>query len=219
MTYGQLIAPIVACIVAATTLYVNGHLYFATIFVALGVLLTVWAAALYGRQSRPQAAPLPRLDLVVRHDGRPYVMEHTRSDSETGVVELYQRWYRVGVISDQHVKVHVLLESVVPESEFVYPGHGLQVMSRLAGTEWVDLQPGDAPTVFIDVFTQTIDERSGVPPDETNLLHFCYTNQINRLLPNRRQRVGLRVESGGAFCLRHFVIDFDANGLATFTPD
>lgn len=146
-------------------------------------------------------------------------MEHTRSDSETGIVELYQRWYRVGVISGQHIKVRVLLESVVPESEFAYPGHGLQVMGQPAGTEWVDVQPGDDPTAFIDVFTQTIDERSGVPPDETNLLHFCYVNQINRLVPNRRQRIGLRVQGGGASCLRYFVIDFDANRLATFTPD
>src|SRR5438270_7712887 len=88
------------------------------------------------------------------------------------------------------------------QSDFVYAAHGLQVMNRPAGTEWVDVQPGNDPTVFIDVFTQTIDERSGVPPDETHLLHLCYTTQAYRLLPNRRQRLGLRVEGGGASRLR-----------------
>jgi hypothetical protein len=45
-------------------------------------------------------------------------MERTGTDEESPNVELYQRWYRVGVISDSPVNVHVLLESAVPESDF-----------------------------------------------------------------------------------------------------
>jgi hypothetical protein len=145
-------------------------------------------------------------------------MEQTREDPETGYVEFYQRWYRVGIISDQAVRIHVLLESVVPQSQFVYPGHALQVMGQPQGTEWVDVHPGPDPTVFIDVFIQTIDERSGVAPEDVRSVHVCYVNQVNRFLPNRRQVIGLRVQGGGATQLRHFVIDFAPNGDATFRP-
>jgi hypothetical protein len=219
MTYGQLIAPIVGAVIGTMTLYGTGHPYFASLTAAIAIVLIVWAAVLYGRHTQPQATPArPRLDIVLRHHQRPYVMEQTREDPETGYVEFYQRWYRVGIVSDQAVRVHVLLESVAPQSQFVFPGHALQVMGQPPGTEWVDVHPGPDPTVFIDVFVQTIDERSGVAPEDVRSLHLCYVNQVNRLLPNRRQVVGLRVQGGGATQLRHFVIDFARNGDATFRP-
>lgn len=205
------------------TLSVLGHLSIIAFIVAGGF---VWwwehdrLLALEAAQGR-----LPVLDIVVRSTERPYVQEITsfRTDaygSPTEEAGTTERRYRVGILSDALVQnVHVLLESCEPMSEFVFPAHALSMMGRPDRTEFVDVHPGDDPAVFVDVFAQRFNEQSGTPPDEMNLIHLCYVQQLSSLLPNRRHRVGLRVEGGGAYRRRGFIIAFDQNGVATFTPE
>jgi hypothetical protein len=204
-----------ACAIAAVTLFFNNHAYTALAFALGFVTFAVLAAWLSGQQVEPQTTP-PTLNLVIRSTQRPYVMDLSRN-GEDG--DWLKRWFRVGVLSDKLVNVHVLLDSCVPESENVFPAHALEVMGQQERTEYVDVHPGAEPSVFIDVFTQTIDERSGIDPEDANTLRFCYVRPLRSLIPNQRQRVGLKVEGGGASRTRFFAIDFDRKGLATFTPD
>ena len=206
---GQPISP-------SQTLSVLGHLSIVA-FIVAGGLAWWWE---HGRVLALEAGQgrLPTLDLVVRSTDRPYVQE-VRFEDESGEVFTEHR-YRVGVVSDALIpNVHVLLESCEPMSDFVFPAHALCVMGRPNRTEFVDVHPDDDPSVFVDVFAQRFNERSGTPPDEMNLIHLCYVQQVASLLPNRRHRVGLRAEGGGAYARRYFVIDFDRNGVASFTPE
>jgi hypothetical protein len=193
------------------TLSVLGHLSIVA-FIVAGAF--VWWSE-HQRILTLQAAQgrLPTLDLVVRSTERPYVHEVR---AEEGMFT--QRWYRVGVLCDSLVRdVHVLLESCEPMSEFVFPAHALCVMGKPNRTEFVDVHPGNDPAVFVDVFTQRWDPST--PLDEVDVIHLCYVQELPSSLPSRRRRVGLRAEGGGASCHSYFVIDFDQNGVATFTPD
>ncbi len=215
MTYGQSLTVAVGLTAIAVALFLNHHVYFGSAFVAAALTFVGVAIWLFAQQKKPHDS-LPTLDLVVRLAERPYVMDVQRNEDGD---EWFKRWFRVGVVSDKAVRLHVLLESCRPVSENVFPAHALQVMGQPHSTEYVDVQPGPDPSVFIDVFTQTIDDRSGIPPDGVNTLRLCYVQQLNSLIPNVPTRIRLKVEGGGAYQCRDFAINFDSRGLATFAPD
>jgi hypothetical protein len=215
MTSGPLTTASVALFIATLMALANGFTYVGGVCGVAFVGFVVAAIRFY-RHEQQSKDVAPTLDLVFRSTHEPYLMERRRNDEQG---EWLGRWFRVGVLTDRLAKIHVLLESCQPRSEFVFPLSALRIMDHPPETEYVDVHPSPEPSVFIDVFTQTIDERSGVPPDEMNLLHLGYVRPLSRLMPNQRQRLTLRVEGGGASRSRSFLIDFTPNGLATFTPD
>jgi len=190
-------------------------------FVLLSTVQAFWAVLQREAALKVELAErgrVPQLDIVFRSTERPYIQE-VRGEQE-GLV-FFERRFRVGILSDAFVKdVHVLLESCEPMSDFVFPAHALAVMGRPQGAEYFDVNPGADPAVFVDVFTQRFDERSGVPVDEMNLFHLCYAQQaLPSLFPTRRHRLAIRAEGSGSFVRRHFAIELDARGDATLRPD
>jgi hypothetical protein len=216
MNVGQALGIAVTCSGLAVGLYFGDHHYTAYAFGAVAATFLLTAAWIHYQQLKASVpSSLPVLDLVVRSTQRPYVQEIEQGD-ELGAIST--RWYRVGVLADRLVTgVRVLLDSCVPISENVFPAHALRVMGQPGNTEFVDVHAAKEPAVFIDVFTQTWNERAA--PEAQQTLHLGYVRQGRTLIPNQRQRLGLRVEGGGTSTVRYFVIDFDANGVARFTPD
>jgi hypothetical protein len=148
----------------------------------------------------------PKLDITFDPaQGRPYVQDRKTVAGQDHFV--IQQQIRVGIrnLSDELVTAaHVILESCEPLSDYVYPGHALRQQGPQG--EFFDVNPGDGPTVYVDVLVclMSLPTWESNNPTEVEDLHICYVENLMSRLPVRDHTLVLRVEGGGTFQRRRF---------------
>jgi hypothetical protein len=144
------------------------------------------------------------LEIVFNDGVKPYFEEQPTGVMPGGV--LSDRRFRVGIKNACAAvvsKARLVLEQCDPsESSGIHLGHPFQVMGQPSGTSEFSVQPGDLPSVFIDV---VYDELMGgsLHGDAFGL---CYAASITNAILRGSYALTLRLEGDGMLSRKKFKI-------------